>query len=77
MAASWSYNHEDVNTGEDLCGFFDSIDKTSFGLPNSRILNPGDKRKKFFTFKIPNQLLDVTCKHGHFSHSLLPPYIRV
>ncbi|CAI4899852.1 AHL_G0047730.mRNA.1.CDS.1 [Saccharomyces cerevisiae] len=73
MAASWSYNHEDVNTGEDLCGFFDSIDKTSFGLPNSRILNPGDKRKKFFTFKIPNQLLDVTCKHGHFSHSLLPP----
>nr|CAI6763567.1 AAC_HP1_G0048380.mRNA.1.CDS.1 [Saccharomyces cerevisiae] len=34
MAASWSYNHEDVNTGEDLY---------------------------------------VTCKHGHFSHSLLPP----
>lgn len=73
MAASWSYNHEDVNTGEDLCGFFDSIDKTSFGLPNNRTLNPGDKRKKFFAFKIPNQLLDVTCKHGNFSHSLLPP----
>ncbi|CAI4736286.1 AAC_collapsed_G0048020.mRNA.1.CDS.1 [Saccharomyces cerevisiae] len=34
MAASRSYNHEDVNTGEDLY---------------------------------------VTCKHGHFSHSLLPP----
>lgn len=73
MAASWSYNQEDVNTGEDLCGFFDSIDKTSFGLSNERTLNPGDKRKKFFAFKIPNQLLEVSCKHRHFSHSLLPP----
>ena len=73
MAASWSYNQEDVNTGEDLFGFYDSVDQTRFGLPNDRTLNPGDKRKKFFTFKIPNQLLDITCKHRHFSHSLLPP----
>ena len=73
LAASWSYNQEDMNTDEDLCGYLDSIDHTKFGLTNARTLNPGDKRKKFFTFKIPNQLLDTTCKHGHFSHSLLPP----
>ncbi|QID87838.1 hypothetical protein GRS66_010527 [Saccharomyces pastorianus] len=73
LAASWSYNQEDMNTDEDLCGYFDPTDHTKFGLTNARTLNPGDKRKKFFTFKIPNQLLDTTCKHGHFSHSLLPP----
>ncbi|CAI4755069.1 AVB_G0047060.mRNA.1.CDS.1 [Saccharomyces cerevisiae] len=38
-------NHEDVNTGEDLLILTPLIN--SFGLPNSRILNPGDKRKKF------------------------------
>lgn len=27
MAASWSYNHEDVNTGEDLCGFLTPLIK--------------------------------------------------
>lgn len=73
LAASWSYNQEDMNTHENLCGYIDSIDHTKFGLTNARTLNPGDKRKKFFTFKIPNQLLDTTCKHGHFPHSLLPP----
>lgn len=73
LGASWSYNKEDVNTGENLCGFFDPVDNSRFGLTSDRVLFPGDKRKKFFTFKIPNQLLDVTCKHGHFSHSLLSP----
>lgn len=77
LSASWSYVEEDMTTGDSVCGIVDSIDGTTFGLSNARILYPRRRCKKFFNFKIPAQLLDITCKNEHFSHCLLPPSLGI
>lgn len=77
LSASWSYVEEDMSTGEPVCGIVDPIDGTTFGLSSTRTLYPRHRCKKFFTFKIPAQLLDVTCKNEHFSHCLLPPSLGI
>lgn len=73
LSASWSYGNITTGTGFRLIPDQVDFDNSRVGLPNKRILEPGGKYKKFFMFKFPKQLLDVTCKHEHFSHCLLPP----
>lgn len=74
LSASWSYTTIDLGSGINvLPGQLDRYDNTIIGLENNRILEPNTKYKKFFMFKLPNQLLDVTCKHEQYAHCLLPP----
>lgn len=73
LSASWSYSEIEVSSGIELKYGEVDYDNAIIGLNNNRILEPGKKYKKFFMFKLPNQLLDVTCKQEHYSHCLLPP----
>ncbi|CAI4896620.1 AFH_G0043590.mRNA.1.CDS.1 [Saccharomyces cerevisiae] len=73
LSASWSYSKIALGSGVDFIPADVDYDGSVFGLNNSRVLEPGVKYKKFFIFKLPLQLLDVTCKQEHFSHCLLPP----
>ena len=78
LSASWSYTNIDLSSGIDIkVGETDKEDGAIIGLNNSRILEPNMKYKKIFMFKMPTQLLDVTCKHEQFSHCLLPPSFGV
>lgn len=74
LSASWSYTNIDLSSGIDIkVGERDKEDGAIIGLNNSRILEPNMKYKKIFMFKLPTQLLDVSCKHEQYSHCLLPP----
>lgn len=73
LSASWSYSHIDVSSGIEVIPGDVDYDNAIIGLNNNRILEPGVKYKKYFMFKLPNQLLDVTCKQEQFSHLMLPP----
>lgn len=73
LSASWSYSDIQLSTGVKVVFGDVDYDDCVLGLNNNRILEPGVKYKKFFMFKLPNQLLDVTCKQEQFSHCLLPP----
>ncbi|SMN22035.1 similar to Saccharomyces cerevisiae YMR275C BUL1 Ubiquitin-binding component of the Rsp5p E3-ubiquitin ligase complex [Maudiozyma saulgeensis] len=73
LSASWSYGNILTGSGFRLIPNQEDFDHSFVGLPNRRILEPGVKHKKFFMFKFPKQLLDVTCKQEHFAHCLLPP----
>ncbi|CAR29660.1 hypothetical protein ZYGR_0AD03440 [Zygosaccharomyces rouxii] len=77
LSASWSYTNIQLSTGVSVVVGDVDYDNCVIGLTNNRILEPGVKYKKFFTFKLPNQLLDVTCKQEQFSHTLLPPTFGV
>lgn len=77
LSASWSYSHIDVSSGVKVVPGDIDFDDAIIGLNNNRVLEPGIKYKKFFMFKLPNQLLDVTCKQEQFSHFLLPPSFGV
>lgn len=77
LSASWSYTNIDLGTGFRVEQGSIDYDNSILGLNNNRVLEPGIKYKKFFVFKLPNQLLDVTCKQEHFSHTLLPPSFSI
>ncbi|EDO17769.1 hypothetical protein Kpol_541p12 [Vanderwaltozyma polyspora DSM 70294] len=73
LSASWSYTNMCLATGVNLVAGDVDYDHSIIGLNNNRVLEPGKKYKKFFTFKLPSQLLDITCKQEQFAHCLLPP----
>lgn len=73
LSASWSYANIDLSSGINYVPGELDYDNCILGLNNNRILEPGAKYKKFFMFKLPNQLLDISCKHEQFSHCLMPP----
>ncbi|CAI1614522.1 hypothetical protein SEUBUCD646_0M00360 [Saccharomyces eubayanus] len=73
LSASWSYTNIAPSTGINIVPGERDFDDAIIGLSNSRELKPNTKYKKFFMFKLPTQLLDVTCKQEQFSHCLLPP----
>lgn len=77
LSASWSYTNIQLSTGVDVVVGDVDYDNCILGLTNNRVLEPGVKYKKFFMFKLPNQLLDVTCKQEQFRHTLLPPSFGV
>ncbi|CCF55715.1 hypothetical protein KAFR_0A02790 [Kazachstania africana CBS 2517] len=78
LSASWSYTDIDLSSGIDIrTGEIDKYDNCVIGLKNSRMLEPFTKYKKFFMFKLPNQLLDVVCKHEISTHVLLPPSLNI
>ncbi|EGV60169.1 ubiquitin ligase-binding protein bul1 [Yamadazyma tenuis] len=75
-----SYGYTDVPNSAGIeykPGSRDLYDDCILGLPNERILVPGQKYKKFFTFKFPNRLLDTTCSSSILPHILSPPSVGV
>lgn len=77
LSASWSYSNIDLATGFQIIPGDIDHDGCVLGLNNDRFLHPGVRYKKFFTFKFPAQLLDISCKHELFSHCLVPPSFGV
>ncbi|ODV86982.1 hypothetical protein CANARDRAFT_27319 [[Candida] arabinofermentans NRRL YB-2248] len=56
----------------------DSLDGSTYGFPESRIIEPGSKHKKFFHFRLPETLLDQSCEHQMTEHfEKLPPSFGV
>ncbi|EDK40625.2 hypothetical protein PGUG_04723 [Meyerozyma guilliermondii ATCC 6260] len=56
----------------------DPVDNTQVFLDIRKVFEPGITYKKFFTFKIPDRLLDYSCKpHGLVKHLQLPPTFGV
>ncbi|KAG2731983.1 hypothetical protein G9P44_004400 [Scheffersomyces stipitis] len=55
----------------------DPIDGTHVQLDPRKILEPNITYKKFFAFKVPEKLLDVTCEHGFVKHLQIPPTLGI
>lgn len=77
MSASWSYSNMEVSSGVVLVPGDVDYDDSIIGLSNSRVILPKTKYKKFFMFKIPDQLLDVTCRQELYPHCFLPPSLGI
>ncbi|KAI5961261.1 uncharacterized protein KGF55_004186 [Candida pseudojiufengensis] len=56
---------------------FDSTDNTYFHLNPKKIFEPGVTYKKFFTFKIPERLLENNCEQSLIKHLQLPPTLGI
>ncbi|SCU89879.1 LAFA_0E21594g1_1 [Lachancea sp. 'fantastica'] len=77
LSASWSYSNIDVSNGLNYIPGGKDFENCIMGLNNNRLLAPNTRYKKYFMFKLPTQLLDVSCKHQQFSHCLVPPTIGI
>lgn len=80
LFASWSFANIDRLTTDngdphDWCeGETDPYDNTLLSLDLTKSFAPHVKYKRFFSFKIPDKLLDDICEdHSLNSHTLLPP----
>ncbi|XBW35026.1 hypothetical protein QEN19_000591 [Hanseniaspora menglaensis] len=74
LSASWSYAQVELASGVNYdATILDETDNSRLGLPNSKILKPHMKYKKYFCFKVPNEILDSNCKHQLPQHLSLPP----
>lgn len=77
FSASWNHAHinrlitEYANAYE--CPLItDTYDDTKMAFPDRKLL-PGVTYKRFFTFKIPENLLDSECGHSLLDHTQIPP----
>ncbi|SCU97276.1 LADA_0H05402g1_1 [Lachancea dasiensis] len=77
LSASWSYSDIDVANGVNYLPGAKDFENCTIGLLNSRTLQPNTRYKKYFMFKFPSHLLDVSCKHQQFSHCLVPPTLGI
>lgn len=74
LSATWSYAQVELASGVNYDStVMDTTDNTKLGLPNSKILKPKKKYKKYFCFKVPKEILDTNCKHQIPQHLALPP----
>ncbi|GAV52965.1 hypothetical protein ZYGR_0AI02470 [Zygosaccharomyces rouxii] len=78
MGASWAQFHVESSVPTDQnFGKFDHHDKATLGFPHNKLLQPHGRYKKFFSFKIPDQLLESQCPHGMSEHFALPPSMGI
>lgn len=74
LSATWSYGQVELASGVNYdTTVVDASDNTKLGLPNSKILKPQTKYKKYFCFKVPKEILDCNCQHQIPQHLALPP----
>lgn len=82
FAASWNQSSVDRLITEECNQFtcqskVDPTDNTALCI-NRKCFEPGRKFKRFFTFKIPDKLLDSECnEHNLPGHTELPPTVGV
>lgn len=56
----------------------DEVDGTRLAFPVDKRFAPGVGYKKFFSFTVPERLLDCCCEqHGHDTHCAVPPSLGV
>lgn len=55
----------------------DPVDNTYTQLDYRKVFEPHKTYKKFFTFKLPEKLLDSSCAHGFVKHLQLPQTLGV
>lgn len=55
----------------------DPVDGLQTLLDYRKVFEPGVTYKKFFTFRLPEKLLDLSCEHGFIKHLQLPPTLGV
>ncbi|GME79410.1 unnamed protein product [Ambrosiozyma monospora] len=72
LCVSHHYGFIDVGPTGDCCIDLSPKKGAKYGLPNDKILKPGEKYGKFFMFKIPSTLLDTACEHQSPEHLRLP-----
>ncbi|KAI3403374.2 hypothetical protein KGF56_003795 [Candida oxycetoniae] len=78
LSASYSYGYLPSSAGIEYEPFSkDRNDGCEIGLPDSRVLQPQQRYKKFFTFKFPHRLLDNVCQDSILPHLLPPPSMGV
>ncbi|SGZ39107.1 uncharacterized protein HGUI_01307 [Hanseniaspora guilliermondii] len=78
LSAIWSYSQVELASGMNYdATVLDETDNSRLGLPNSKILKPKLKYKKYFCFKVPKEMLDTNCKHQIPNHISLPPSFGV
>lgn len=80
--ASWNDAYLDrlVTDHNDPFGYIvikDPIDDTEVQLNIQKVFKPNTSYKKFFTFKMPEKLLDSSCNHNLIQHLQLPPTLGV
>lgn len=82
LFASWLYANIDrlaTDNGDphDWCdGETDPYDGTALAIDVKRIFEPNVTYKRFFTFRVPDRLLDDACElHGLEAHTEVPPTI--
>lgn len=66
--------HNDPTRPESI---FDSFDNTYYHLDHRKIFQPGITYKKYFTFKIPEKLLESSCEDLLIKHLQIPPTLGV
>lgn len=77
LSASWSHGNISPSANLSFEAYSKDYEGCILGLPKNRILAPKTKYKKYFTFKLPYNLLDSTCRHQQEIHTLLPPSFGV
>lgn len=84
LFASWSFSNIDrlvTDNGDphDWCeGETDPYDNTILAMDLQRMFMPGITYKRFFTFRIPEKLLDDVCEYHDIStHTEVPPTFGV
>jgi hypothetical protein len=84
LFASWSYANIDrliTDNGDphDWCeGETDPYDNTMLAMDLKRLFLPGITYKRYFTFRVPEKLLDDSCDiHNIASHTEVPPTIGI
>lgn len=84
LFASWSYANIDrlsTDNGDphDWCdGETDPYDNTCLSIDVKRIFQPNITYKRFFSFRVPDKLLDDACEtHNFTKHTEIPPSIGV
>ncbi|EGW34776.1 uncharacterized protein SPAPADRAFT_145225 [Spathaspora passalidarum NRRL Y-27907] len=84
LFASWSYANIDrliTDNGDpyDWCdGEIDPYDNTLLAIDVKRLFQPNVTYKRYFTFRVPEKLLDNTCEeHSLNLHCELPPTLGI
>ena len=82
FSASWNYANinrliTEFSNAPRSPNCIDPLDNTKQPFGIERLIQPNRKYKRFFTFQIPNNLLDSTCEHSLSMHTILPPTIGV
>ena len=77
FTASWNHGNIDRLITESSHPYtrpniVDPIDNAKLA-EKDRTIHPGNVYKRFFTFKIPAQLLDSECSHNLLGHTHIPP----
>ncbi|RCK61078.1 Ubiquitin ligase-binding protein BUL1 [Candida viswanathii] len=67
-------DHNDPNRPQPV---FDAFDNTYYHLDHRKIFEPGVTYKKYFTFKIPEKLLESACEDLLIKHLQIPPTLGV